>query len=230
MGGISLLLTGGRVLRSGAAQPERLDLAIDHDGRIASIGPSLSAPDARVIDLGGKLVVPGLVDAHQHLDKSRTRRSVHNPSGTLARRDRRLPGFRGDGEARGHDRARRAHARHLPPARNGGDPQPHQHRSADRGARHRGDGRTARALRRPHDPASGGARDLRRRAHAQRRADVDRAGDCRRRRRHRRRAGVFRRPDRLHRHGVRRSPSGTDFPSTCTSTSTSTPDRSCSIR
>src|SRR5262245_50901738 len=75
---------GGRVLRSGAARPERLDLAIGGDGRIASIGPALSTPGAKVIDLGGKLVVPGLVDAHQHLDKSRTRRSVHNPSGTLA--------------------------------------------------------------------------------------------------------------------------------------------------
>jgi cytosine deaminase len=33
--------------------------------------------------LRGKLVVPGLVDAHQHLDKSRTRRLVDNPNGTL---------------------------------------------------------------------------------------------------------------------------------------------------
>ena len=31
----------------------------------------------------GKLVIPGLVDAHQHLDKSRTRRLVANPAGTL---------------------------------------------------------------------------------------------------------------------------------------------------
>ena len=30
-----------------------------------------------------KLVVPGLVDAHQHLDKSRTRRLVENPTATL---------------------------------------------------------------------------------------------------------------------------------------------------
>ena len=33
--------------------------------------------------MAGKLVVPGLVDAHQHLDKSRTRRLVANPSATL---------------------------------------------------------------------------------------------------------------------------------------------------
>jgi cytosine deaminase len=36
-----------------------------------------------VIDLGGRLVVPGLVDAHQHLDKSRIVGEVPNPSGTL---------------------------------------------------------------------------------------------------------------------------------------------------
>ena len=37
----------------------------------------------RVVDSRGKLVVPGLVDAHQHLDKSRTRRLVEIPTATL---------------------------------------------------------------------------------------------------------------------------------------------------
>ena len=36
------------------------------------------------MDLSGRLVTPGLVDVHQHLDKSRTRRVVANPLGTLA--------------------------------------------------------------------------------------------------------------------------------------------------
>ncbi|HYD05634.1 MAG TPA: amidohydrolase family protein [Reyranella sp.] len=31
----------------------------------------------------GRLVVPGLVDAHQHLDKTRTLRNIHNPQGNL---------------------------------------------------------------------------------------------------------------------------------------------------
>ena len=83
MSEVALILVGGRVLRSGTTRPERLDLSIGTDGRVASIGPALPATGAKTIDLAGKLVVPGLVDAHQHLDKSRTRRSVHNPSGTL---------------------------------------------------------------------------------------------------------------------------------------------------
>jgi len=84
LSGFPLVLTNGRVLRSGAKQPERLDVAIGADGRIAALAPHIPAQTtARVVDLGGKLVVPGLVDAHQHLDKSRTRRLVENPSGTL---------------------------------------------------------------------------------------------------------------------------------------------------
>jgi imidazolonepropionase-like amidohydrolase len=37
------------------------------DGRIADVGPGLSAPDdATVIDVAGKTVMPGLIDAHTH--------------------------------------------------------------------------------------------------------------------------------------------------------------------
>jgi cytosine deaminase len=72
------------VLRSGAKTPQPLDIAIGRDGRIAAVAPTLAEATAeQTIDLAGKLVVPGLVDAHQHLDKSRTRRLVDNPSGTL---------------------------------------------------------------------------------------------------------------------------------------------------
>ena len=84
MADVSLLLTRGRVLPFGANDPEPLDIAIGDDGRIVALGPaSKQATADRVIDLGNKLVVPGLVDAHQHLDKSRTRRLVDNPSATL---------------------------------------------------------------------------------------------------------------------------------------------------
>jgi len=83
LSGVSLLLSNGRVLRSGAREPERLDVAISTDGRIAALGPTLPVDAAKIVDLNGRLVVPGLVDAHQHLDKSRTRRLVENPSATL---------------------------------------------------------------------------------------------------------------------------------------------------
>jgi cytosine/creatinine deaminase len=84
LSGVSLLLTQGRVLRRGAKDPERLDLAVGKDGRITALMPAIPRGTAeRVVDLHGKLVMPGLVDAHQHLDKSRTRRLVANPAGTL---------------------------------------------------------------------------------------------------------------------------------------------------
>ena len=78
-----LLLRDGRVLRFGAAAPELLDIRIGGDGRIADIGPALPSGDAEVLSVTGHLVLPGLVDMHQHLDKSRTRALLDNPSGTL---------------------------------------------------------------------------------------------------------------------------------------------------
>jgi cytosine deaminase len=55
------------------------DLMIDAKGRIERIGKIAG----NGVDLGGRLVVPGLVDAHQHLDKTRTLRSIQNPAGNL---------------------------------------------------------------------------------------------------------------------------------------------------
>jgi cytosine/creatinine deaminase len=78
-----LILRGGRVLRFGSTTPEPLDVRIDGKGRIAAIAPVLPEGDAQVRSLDGRLVLPGLVDVHQHLDKSRTRALVSNPSGTL---------------------------------------------------------------------------------------------------------------------------------------------------
>ncbi len=48
-----------------------VDLAIEN-GRIFAVGPQLQVPNGRatVIDAGGRLLFPGFVDAHAHLDKS----------------------------------------------------------------------------------------------------------------------------------------------------------------
>ena len=70
-------------MRYGAATLELLDIRIDSDGRIADIGPSLPSDDSQILPVAGQLVLPGLVDMHQHLDKSRTRALLDNPSGTL---------------------------------------------------------------------------------------------------------------------------------------------------
>ena len=79
-----LVLRGGRVLRFGAAEPEVLDIRIGGDGRIAEIARALPTEDGEILDVDGQLVLPGLIDMHQHLDKSRTRALLDNPSGTLA--------------------------------------------------------------------------------------------------------------------------------------------------
>ena len=80
----ALLLRRGRVAQPGAAEFPPLDILIGEDGRIERLGPTLEAgPAVHAVDLDGRLVVPGLIDAHQHLDKTRTLRMVPNPQGTL---------------------------------------------------------------------------------------------------------------------------------------------------
>lgn len=65
MAGASLLLRNGRPLGKATA-----DVLVT-DGVIAAIGPNLAAPPGTPVeDAGGALVLPGLVEAHTHLDKS----------------------------------------------------------------------------------------------------------------------------------------------------------------
>ncbi len=57
-----------------------VDLALAH-GQIVASGPNLSLPALRAWDLAGRVVLPGLVDAHVHLDKNFF--ELPNSSGTL---------------------------------------------------------------------------------------------------------------------------------------------------
>ena len=59
-----LLITNTRPM--GHAQADILIV----DGKIAAIGQNLAAEGATVEDAGGRIAIPGLVDAHTHLDKS----------------------------------------------------------------------------------------------------------------------------------------------------------------
>jgi dihydroorotase len=65
--GPPLLLRGGRVIDPSQRRDETADVLL-RDGRVVEVGPSLGAPDdARVIDVAGLIVAPGLIDLHVHL-------------------------------------------------------------------------------------------------------------------------------------------------------------------
>lgn len=65
-----LILTNGRVFTGAASQPWAEAVAIRGE-RIAAVGTSaditaLAGPETRVVDLAGRLVIPGINDAHVH--------------------------------------------------------------------------------------------------------------------------------------------------------------------
>ena len=62
-----LVIKGGRLLDPATGTDGVLDVAITGD-RIADIGPGIDVTNAaRVIDAGGKVVTPGLIDLHAHI-------------------------------------------------------------------------------------------------------------------------------------------------------------------
>jgi N-acyl-D-amino-acid deacylase len=63
-----LVIAGGTVVDGTGAEPHRADVGIVGD-RIDSIGIGLDRPDgARIIDATDRIVTPGFVDGHTHLD------------------------------------------------------------------------------------------------------------------------------------------------------------------
>ena len=62
-----LLLKGGELLDPSQDLRGRLDLAVQ-DGVISQVAPNIRpSSDTRVVDVAGKLVVPGLIDLHCHI-------------------------------------------------------------------------------------------------------------------------------------------------------------------
>ncbi|MCK8817793.1 dihydroorotase [Natroniella sulfidigena] len=61
-----LLLKGGEVVKPAESKRKQADLLII-DGEIAEIGVDLEVADAKVVDVEGKIISPGLIDIHVHL-------------------------------------------------------------------------------------------------------------------------------------------------------------------
>ena len=55
------------------------------DGKIAKVAENITADNAEVIDVNGKLIAPGLVDVHVHLREPGGEHKETIETGTLAR-------------------------------------------------------------------------------------------------------------------------------------------------
>ena len=63
-----LLIKNGKVLTMGPQGVlEQADVLIGDDGKIIEVAANLEAPGAEILDASGKIVMPGLVDAHSHI-------------------------------------------------------------------------------------------------------------------------------------------------------------------
>ena len=63
---MKVLLKNGRVIDPANNIDAVLDVLIE-DGKIAAVGADISAPDAQVEDVSGKIVAPGFVEMHAHM-------------------------------------------------------------------------------------------------------------------------------------------------------------------
>lgn len=64
----TLLFTNARVLDPDAGSSRDGQAVLVKDGRIAAVGSGIEAPaEARVLDLGGRTLMPGLIDCHVHV-------------------------------------------------------------------------------------------------------------------------------------------------------------------
>jgi dihydroorotase len=72
-----LVLKRGRVVDPSSGLDGTLDVAVER-GVIARIAPEIAPTEAaRVIDVGGKIVTPGLIDLHAHVFEGFNRMGVH---------------------------------------------------------------------------------------------------------------------------------------------------------
>ena len=61
-----LVLTGGHIVDPGQGIDQVMDVAFS-GGKVAALGPSLSGQGTRERDVGGMIVMPGMIDFHTHV-------------------------------------------------------------------------------------------------------------------------------------------------------------------
>ena len=61
-----ILLHGAHVVTMAPGQPDGLANILVEDGRIAAVAPGLTVADAAQVDATGRIIIPGLVNAHLH--------------------------------------------------------------------------------------------------------------------------------------------------------------------
>jgi imidazolonepropionase-like amidohydrolase len=71
-----LVLANANVVDVSTGNIQRGVSVVIRTGRIEAIIPSVSVPDARVVDLQGRYLVPGLIDAHVHIANLRALRTA----------------------------------------------------------------------------------------------------------------------------------------------------------
>ena len=79
-------LPGPPAAERARTRPEPVDIRVD-DGVVTEVGPDLDPEGEPVLDVEGAFVVPGLWDAHAHLDLEAARRSRIDTTGTRCAED-----------------------------------------------------------------------------------------------------------------------------------------------
>ena len=80
---MKLLLKGGRVVDPQNGLDETMDVLIK-EGKVVAVDTAIDAEDARVLDVRGKVVMPGLIDMHVHLREPGREDEETIETGTLA--------------------------------------------------------------------------------------------------------------------------------------------------
>ncbi|BBN55923.1 hypothetical protein TRE132_40480 [Pseudomonas chlororaphis subsp. aurantiaca] len=110
MAATDLVLFNGQVFTADRAQPKAQALAVA-DGKVLQVGSdaqikALIETGTRVIDLGGKTLMPGLIDSHSHAifgGLEMTSANMQDKVISLDQLERKLRAWRDDGKARHGD-------------------------------------------------------------------------------------------------------------------------------